>query len=91
MKKPIYFLFLFVLSCSGTQVSNPNVDPQNCFSACEKIGPRGLNCPEGDTLEDGTTCTKFCEETQNSGHALNAGCIMTKVEKCSDISDICGQ
>jgi len=49
-------------------------DTANCASACEKLNQ--LGCPEGEPLEDGTTCTKFCEDTQQSGHPLNPTCVM---------------
>jgi hypothetical protein len=49
-------------------------DTHNCAAACTKL--QELGCPEGDPLPDGTTCTKFCEDTQQSGHPLNPTCVM---------------
>jgi len=57
-------------------------DTANCASACAKL--QHLGCPEGDPLEDGTTCTKFCEDTQQSGHALNPTCVMG-MTACSEL------
>jgi hypothetical protein len=89
--KKLTFLVSIILASCVFQSPPPNTDPENCAKACEKIGPSGLGCPEGEPLEDGTSCTKFCEDTQNSGHPLNAGCFMSKVQKCSDIAELCGQ
>lgn len=59
----------------------------NCPAACQHF--RDLGCEEGDPLPDGTTCEKFCEDTQAAGHALRPSCIMTltscdpkEMEKC---------
>jgi hypothetical protein len=75
--------------------NRPAPDPVNCASACTKL--KDLKCPEGDDIfvpdqgaEAGvdagtlTTCTQFCEETQNKGHSLNAGCVM-KITKCDEM------
>ena len=75
-------LFLFVASVSmGTKCGVKPVptpiepkDTADCPSACEKM--RSLGCEEGTPLEDGTTCEKFCIDTQKSGHALRPSCVM---------------
>ncbi len=90
MKKFHLFVVLILVGCPKPI---PKPDPQiptdtaNCADACKHIGPEGLNCPEGKTLDDGTTCTKFCEDTQNTGHSLHASCVM-KIQKCSDMETI---
>ncbi len=58
-------------------------DTANCASACKKLVK--LNCPEGQPLEDGTTCTKFCTDTQESGFPLNPTCVMG-MTKCAELS-----
>jgi hypothetical protein len=59
----------------------------NCAGACSHLVD--LGCPEGEPLEDGTSCTEFCEATQSSGHALRPTCIISlkscdpaEMEKC---------
>jgi hypothetical protein len=59
-------------------------DTADCPAACEKL--RELGCPEGQPLEDGTTCEKFCIDTQQSGHALRPSCVMDMTE-CKQIND----
>jgi len=59
----------------------PN-DTENCPAACEKL--RELGCPEGQPLEDGTTCEKFCTDTQQSGHPLNPTCVMG-MSSCTEL------
>jgi hypothetical protein len=59
-------------------------DTDNCAAACARLVE--LSCPEGAPLEDGTTCTAFCEETQRSGHPLNPTCVMG-LRECSAISE----
>lgn len=69
----------------------PKPDPQiptdtaNCTDACKHLND--LGCPEGKPLADGTTCAKFCEDTQNTGHSLKPSCVM-KIQKCSDMDTI---
>jgi len=59
----------------------PN-DTENCAAACTHL--TALGCPEGEPLEDGTSCTKFCVDTQKSGHPLNPTCVM-KMTACSEL------
>lgn len=58
-------------------------DTHNCAAACMRL--QDLGCPEGLPLEDGTTCTRFCIETQQSGHALNPTCVMT-MSSCAELA-----
>lgn len=62
-------------------------DTPNCAAACSHL--EQLGCEEGKPLEDGTTCTKFCEDTQTSGHALNATCVML-ISACAELGSKCG-
>jgi len=57
-------------------------DTDKCDAACVKL--RQLGCPEGEPLEDGTSCTKFCVDTQQSGHPLNPTCVM-QMGACSEL------
>ena len=54
-------------------VAIPNDDSQ-CPAACKHL--RFLECPEGDPLPDGTTCEKFCSDTQKAGHNLHPECLV---------------
>jgi hypothetical protein len=85
-------LSLFIIACSSTPKPTPHPpdDTPSCTTACQKM--ENMGCEEAQPAEDGTTCQKFCEDTQNSGHALNPSCIMqTSVRICADIQNICGQ
>ena len=62
-------------------------DTANCASACKHL--QELDCEEGQPLEDGTSCTKFCEDTQKSGHALNPTCVMG-IQTCEGINTCTG-
>lgn len=87
----ILVLAVALAGCPNKEVIRPNpvlpTDTPSCASACAKL--EKLGCEEGKPLEDGTSCTKFCEDTQNSGHALRPSCILEKVQKCSDIQPLC--
>ena len=86
----IVALLLLALGMGGAtcQPVNPPIviEPtgtENCAAACQHLVE--LGCPEGDPLEDGTSCTKFCEDTQRSGHPLNPTCVM-KMSSCSELN-----
>jgi hypothetical protein len=91
MKKTsfVFSFFLFSIFNTGcTPVPIPHVpdDTPSCAAACVKLDKDHLNCEEGKPLDDGTTCQKFCENTQNSGHALRPSCILSdQVKTCDDI------
>ncbi len=95
MKNFVYLtLMIFLIGCGPTSSNEiePNIitpkDTDKCDSVCTKL--RMLGCEEGDDLEDGTSCSKFCHETQNNGYALNLTCIDSGVvQKCEDLSE-CG-
>jgi hypothetical protein len=48
-------------------------DTTSCPAACETL--QRLGCPEGEPLEDGTSCVQFCEKTQQEGHPLKPACV----------------
>ena len=56
-----------------------------CGPACENL--QRLGCEEGEPLEDGTSCSAFCEETQKQGHPLNPRCV-AHITSC-DLLDSC--
>ncbi len=67
----------------------PNPDPQNCDAACSRL--QELGCPEGDPVCDPetsecVTCTQWCQETQDAGHALNAQCV-AGMNSCDEWED----
>jgi len=73
-------LILALVGCVPPVVVVPNRDV-DCPAACQRL--RELNCPEGDPLPDGTTCEKFCSDTQKAGHDLHPECI-AKIGTCAD-------
>lgn len=87
----ILVLAVLLAGCPNQEVIRPNpvqpTDTPSCATACAKLEKMG--CEEGKPLEDGTSCTKFCEDTQKAGHALRPSCILEKVQKCSDIQPLC--
>jgi hypothetical protein len=88
--KKILVLFLVLLAGCPPVTPQPSprepTDTPNCAKACEHLAK--LGCEEGKPLEDGTTCTTFCENTQQSGHALNPTCVMSIIE-CSELDSKC--
>lgn len=80
---------LLTLQCAPAPVPHPRepTDTDQCAAACDHLAQ--LGCEEGQPLEDGTTCTTFCEQTQRSGHALNASCVK-QVKTCAEL-DACGR
>lgn len=84
----IAVLFVAAWSLGATCRPAPTpVEPKDtvdCPAACERL--RELACPEGQPLEDGTTCETFCEDTQKSGHALRPSCVMG-ITSCSQVND----
>lgn len=84
--------------CPSRDVIRPTpvqpTDTPSCAAACKKLeglkrDDGRIGCEESEPLEDGTSCTKFCEDTQKAGHALRPSCILEKVQKCSDIQPVC--
>jgi hypothetical protein len=61
---------------------------------CDHIGPKGLNCPEGQPIYDSALpgpagvpnedCTTFCQNQQKNGVSINPKCV-AQVLLCSDI------
>jgi len=81
--KRLFPLLIFLVGCHyyiPPVVAIP-ADDSACPAAC--IHLRDLGCPEGDPLPDGTSCEKFCSETQKAGHDLHPGCI-AKIQSCED-------
>ena len=80
--------FVACSSCSGFHPPVPIEpgDTSDCAAACANL--EKLGCDEGKPLEDGTTCTKFCKDTQKSGHGLKPSCVVNlkacgEIESCS--------
>jgi hypothetical protein len=91
MTKLTYITIVVVLSLvlSGATCQAPVVpviiepgDTAMCPAACERL--RVLGCPEGQPLEDGTTCENFCIKTQENGQPLNPVCVTT-ITVCSEL------
>lgn len=84
-----FWVALVCCLLSGATCQSPVVpviiepkDTDKCPAACENL--RRLGCDEGKPLEDGTTCEKFCLDTQKNGHPLNPTCVMS-IKVCSEI------
>jgi len=55
---------------------------RSCEAFCQHL--RALGCPEGQPLESGTSCEKFCVDTQAAGHDLQIACVL-KIQSCSQL------
>ena len=84
----ILALFFIGANCEKKPVVIVPDDTDQCPAACENL--RSLGCEAGQTLEDGTTCEQFCEETQKRGHALDPTCLAT-IKSCGEIASKCFQ
>jgi len=73
---------ILALSCIPPIIVLPN-DASKCPAACQHL--RELGCSEGADLPDGTTCEKFCSDTQKNGHDLHPECIAS-ITTCSDLA-----
>lgn len=88
--KRLFIIALFIMAavaCNGWKpppAPVPPKDTEDCPAACEKL--RSLGCPEGEPLEDGTTCEVWCKQTQDSGHALRPSCVVT-ITDCKQLHD----
>lgn len=99
--RPLLLLALVLIGCPSPAVSPtpaPAPDSDACVTMCARIGPSGLNCPEGADVYDSSqpplpghkpgdpniTCLEFCNQEQANGVWLNPKCV-AKVAKCSDI------
>jgi hypothetical protein len=86
----LVFAVLVLSGCPSDVIKPKPVEPKDtasCADACGKLNK--LGCEEGKPLEDGTSCEKFCVDSQQSGHALRPSCIVEKVQKCADIQPVC--
>lgn len=82
----VFACMMFGATCQTRPTPVP-IEPDgthDCVSACRQL--QHLGCIEGNDLEDGTTCKKFCIDTQQSGHPLNPTCVMG-MKSCSDLPD----
>jgi len=86
----VFSIIFLLIGCTPIPEPTPRepTDTPNCAKACEHLNK--LGCEEGKPLGDGTTCTKFCENTQKSGHALNPTCVMT-ITKCEELDAKCSK
>jgi hypothetical protein len=87
MRTLAVLMFLALSSCVTVPPPVPvePTDTAKCSDACAHL--KALGCEEGEELPDGTSCTVFCEMTQQAGHALNPSCVM-KIKVCREI-DTC--
>ena len=76
-----------LLACGPRPIPHIPPDTAQCSAACENL--RAIGCEEGEPLSDGTSCEKFCVDTQNSGHWLNPTCVKD-ITSCDDI-EACGE
>jgi nitrous oxide reductase accessory protein NosL len=71
-------------------------DTDVCAAMCEHLGPKGLNCEEGQPVYNSDlpgptgvpnqSCESFCRETQINGLFLNPKCLKS-VPSCDLIED----
>lgn len=92
-------LFIFC-GCPSRQgvvampVITPAADVDSCAAMCAHIGPKGLNCPEGQDVYDsdkagppGTpneSCEDFCKQEEGNGVYVNPKCV-SQAPTCADI------
>ncbi len=77
-------------TCHVTPIPMP-IEPRDtamCAAACDHL--RLLGCPEGEDLDEHTTCETFCIRTQKNGHALRPACIV-HVENCALLETSCNR
>jgi hypothetical protein len=90
MKTRLLVVLLALAGCPAPAPPKPAPhlpdDTPSCPSACKRL--REFGCEEGQPLEDGTSCEKFCEDTQQSGHALRPSCVMT-IQSCAELAQKC--
>lgn len=91
MRSFIMAFAILIWGCGHIPVPPVIIEPddtEQCAAAC--IHLRNLGCEEGQDLEDGTTCTKFCVDTQVSGHALSPSCVLT-ISSCEELEPKCAK
>ncbi len=94
---PFVFAVLVLACChpvSPVPTPTPAPDSTYCAQMCDHIGPKGLNCPEGQSVYDSDlpgaagvpneSCADFCTKQQANGVFINPKCVM-QVTSCSDI------
>jgi hypothetical protein len=57
---------------------------QSCNDFCQHA--QALQCPEGTPLADGTSCAKFCVDTEEAGHDLNTTCRIA-AKNCAELAN----
>lgn len=97
--RAIQFVLAFaLLGCPPAPTPAPSPAPSSSFCAtmCDHIGPKGLNCPEGQQVYDsalpGTagvpneSCTDFCTKQEKNGVFVNPKCV-SQVTSCAGIEE----
>ena len=56
---------------------------QSCNDFCQHA--QAMQCPEGTPLADGTSCAKFCIDTEAAGHDLNTACRIA-AKNCAELA-----
>lgn len=82
-------VLVLLLGCAGVRTPPVAVEPTDtakCPEACAHLAK--LGCEEAKRLDDGTTCTQFCQITQKQGHALRPACVVT-IKSCSELGPKC--
>ncbi len=94
---PVVFAVLLALGCGGGMPSPappPAPGGSYCAAMCDHIGPKGLNCPEGQSVYDSSlpgptgvpneSCTDFCTKQEQNGVFINPKCV-AQATSCADI------
>ena len=70
-----------------TVVPNKPPEPRSRFTeACRNYcqHAEAMQCPEGAPLGDGTSCLKFCVDTNEAGHSMDFGCA-SRAANCEEL------
>ena len=81
MKK--FLLLLCLVSCKDPVFVEKLPNALDCESACDHIGPKGLNCEEGKPLDMKSTCivSKDCGEGID---CIGGRCMASCAKFCTD-------
>ena len=96
--RAIPFVFAVLVCCchpvAPVPTPTPAPDGSSCALMCDHIGPKGLNCPEGQSVYDsdlpgpaGTpneSCADFCTKQEQNGVFINPKCV-AQAATCADI------
>lgn len=83
MKKTLLFISIILASCKDPVVVEKLPNALDCADACERIGPKGLNCEEGKPID----MKSVCNESMPCGEGIdcvNGKCMASCIKFCKD-------